>query len=70
MLKSARHLLLSASDLAGHLNCRHLTELDLEVATQGREASDSWDPLLEVLWQRGTLHEQNSVAHLQDDSSH
>lgn len=26
-------IVLSASDLVGHLNCGHLTELDLQVAT-------------------------------------
>jgi uncharacterized protein len=25
-----------------------------------------WDPLLEILWERGTIHEKNYVAHLED----
>ena len=44
---------LSASDLASHLGCRHLTQLDLLVAN-GRLVPPRWrDPTLEVLQQRG-----------------
>jgi uncharacterized protein len=44
---------LSASDLASHLGCRHLTQLDLLVA-KGRLVPPRWrDPTLEVLQQRG-----------------
>jgi len=55
---------LSASDLVGHLNCQHLTELDRAVA-QGRLAKPYvHDPLVEILWQRGLQHEKNFVEHL------
>jgi uncharacterized protein len=37
MFKSGETLNLSASDLVGHLNCRYLTELELEVANGERE---------------------------------
>jgi predicted RecB family nuclease len=49
---------LSASDLASHLGCRHLTQLDLLVAN-GRLIPPRWrDPTLEVLQQRGLELEQ------------
>ena len=55
---------LSASDLVGHLNCRHLTNLDLAVA-EGRLAKPQvWDPLLDILRERGARHEQGFVDHL------
>jgi predicted RecB family nuclease len=48
---------LSATDLANHLSCRHLTTLDLRLA-KGEIAELSWDnPHLLVLQQRGLEHE-------------
>ena len=55
----------SASDLVGHLNCRYLTSLDLAVAKGERPKPFVWDPLLEVLAERGALHEQSYLEHLQ-----
>jgi len=55
---------LSASDLVGHLNCRYLTSLDLAVAKGERPKPFVWDPLLEVLAERGALHEQSYLNHL------
>ncbi|MBY2926351.1 TM0106 family RecB-like putative nuclease [Rhizobium leguminosarum] len=57
-------LLLSASDLVGHLNCRHLTGLDIEVAHGTLPKPAFWDPLLQILWERGVRHEQGFVDHL------
>jgi uncharacterized protein len=55
---------LSATDLVGHLNCRHLTQLDRAVA-EGRLAKPHvWDPLLQVLARRGSIHEEEYVRHL------
>jgi hypothetical protein len=54
----------SASDLVGHLNCRYLTSLDLAVAKGERPKPFVWDPLLEVLAERGALHEQSYLKHL------
>jgi predicted RecB family nuclease len=58
---------LSATDLVGHLSCRHLTSLDIEVASGVRERPKAWDPLLEILWERGARHEQGFVAHLKSN---
>lgn len=55
---------LSATDMVGHLNCAHLTDLDLQVASGTRARPANWDPLLEILWERGTRHEQGFVEHL------
>src|SRR5262249_54853461 len=55
---------LSASDLVGHLNCRYLTSLDLAVANGALAKPFIWDPVLEVLAERGAQHEQGYVEHL------
>jgi predicted RecB family nuclease len=55
---------LSATDLVGHLNCGHLTHLDLAVASGTLEKPKVWDPLLQILWERGARHEQGFVDHL------
>ena len=59
-----KSLHLSASDLVGHLNCRYLTTLDLQVAYGKAAKPKVWDPLLELLVERGALHEQAYVEHL------
>src|ERR1700733_6883823 len=55
---------LSATDLVGHLNCGHLTGLDLAVAKGVLKKPEVWDPLLEILWERGARHEKGFVDHL------
>lgn len=64
MHKHGDVLLLSASDLVGHLNCAHLTRLDLEVANETLAKPVNWDPLLDLLRARGAQHEQGFVEHL------
>jgi len=57
-------LLLAATDLANHLACRHLTELDRAVA-EGRLGAPAWrDPALELLQERGLAHERGFVESL------
>ena len=55
---------LSASDLANHLGCRHLTFLDLNVALGNGNAPNYKDPALEALQERGIQHEKAYVEHL------
>jgi hypothetical protein len=55
---------LSAGDLVGYLNCHHLTALDCAVAEGARAKPKVWDPLLEILRERGSIHEQSYVDHL------
>jgi predicted RecB family nuclease len=50
--------------LVGHLNCRHLTELDLGVAFGALAKPDAWDPQLEILRERGLRHEQEYIESL------
>ena len=57
-------ILFSASDLANHLGCRHLTQLDLRVATGRLSAPSYADPTLEALQRRGEEHERGYVEHL------
>jgi uncharacterized protein len=54
----------TASDLAGHLECRHLTQLEKAVALGALKRPVFWDPALEALWARGQSHEQDYVHHL------
>jgi uncharacterized protein len=55
---------LSASDLIGHLSCQHLTELDLAAAKGLVDKPAFWDPLLDILRERGARHEKEYVEHL------
>ena len=64
MLNVGRTIHLSASDLVGHLNCHYLTNLDLAVANGELRKPFISDPLLEVLAERGALHEQSYVDYL------
>jgi predicted RecB family nuclease len=64
MLKTGEAFQLSASDLVGHLNCRHLTNLDLAAAMGEIARPHFHDPLLEILIERGALHERGYIDHL------
>jgi predicted RecB family nuclease len=61
---------LSASDLVGYLNCRHLTALDRAVAEGRMPKPQIWDPLLQILSERGAAHEQDYVEHLAASGLH
>lgn len=65
MKKNGSTIQLSASDLVGHLNCRHLTALDIAVCEGSLSKPHSWDPLLEILRERGRRHEDAFIAHLE-----
>lgn len=55
---------LSATDVANHLSCRHLTALNLRLA-KGEISEPSWDnPHLRTLQQRGIEHEKAYKDHL------
>ena len=64
MLSVDRVVHLSASDLVGHLNCHYLTKLDLAVTKGKLDKPSVWDPVLEVLVERGASHEQSYLDHL------
>jgi len=64
MLRFSSRLQLSASDLVGHLNCRHLTDLDVEALDGRLERPHYRDPLLDILIERGALHEKSYLDHL------
>ncbi len=55
-------LVLSASDLAAHHSCTHLTALELSAVRQERERPPETDAMQELLAQRGIEHE---AAHLE-----
>jgi uncharacterized protein len=54
----------SASDLTGYLDCHHLTALSVAVAAGEAEKPKPWDPLLQILVERGLAHERAFVEHL------
>ena len=64
MRKTGDSFEFSATDLVGYLNCRHLSGLDRAVAEGSLARPHVWDPLLQILWERGSVHEQNYVEHL------
>ncbi|MDR6632304.1 uncharacterized protein J2X72_001075 [Phyllobacterium sp. 1468] len=55
---------MSATDLIGHLNCQHLTALDLRVTSGSLARPTRYDPLLEILRKRGFKHEDEFVEYL------
>lgn len=64
MKKENGTIYLSASDLVGHINCNHLSMLDFQVAAGSLEKPDYYDPLLEILRERGFRHEQDYIENL------
>ena len=66
MKKIGNRIQLSATDLVGFLNCRYLTNLDRTVADGALPKPASWNPALQVLWERGAAHEAQFVAHLRE----
>jgi uncharacterized protein len=67
MKKVGGSLELSATDLVGFLNCRHLANLDRAVAEGVLPKPKVWDdPLLQVLSERGEAHERNYDKHLKE----
>ena len=55
---------LSATDLVGHHDCHHLTNLERAVALGSLERPQSWSPLAALLSERGDAHEKAFVEHL------
>jgi uncharacterized protein len=66
MKQVGNSLEISATDLVGFLNCRHLSVLDQAVARGALAKPKVWDPLLEILWERGAAHEQSYIKHLEE----
>jgi predicted RecB family nuclease len=64
VLRIGETLRFSPSDLVGHLDCHHLTALDVAVAQGKAEKPKPWDPLLQILAERGFAHERAFVEHL------
>jgi len=64
MQKVGTTLMLSAHDLVGNLYCAHLTDVDLKVAQGLLPKPARWDPLLDILRERGQKHEQAFLNHL------
>lgn len=55
---------LSATDVANHLSCKHVTTLNLLLSKGAVPAPDWADPDLKVLQQRGLDHEKAYVGNL------
>jgi uncharacterized protein len=65
MRKTGDRFEVSASDLVGYLNCRHLTNLDRAVAEGTLGKPKAWSPLLEILADRGAAHESAYLDYLE-----
>jgi len=64
MKKDIGRILLSASDLVGHLNCHYLTGRDYAVVTGNLKPPKEDDAFLDALRQRGDRHEKKYVEFL------
>jgi uncharacterized protein len=64
MQRVAGQFRFSASDLVGHIDCRHLTALDAAVESGSARKPKIWDPVLEALVARGRAHEREYIEHL------
>jgi predicted RecB family nuclease len=60
----AEFLRLSATDLANHLGCGHLSRLELAVAEDRERRPHRNDPFVELLMERGREHEAGFLKHL------
>src|SRR5437867_2828943 len=60
-------IVLSASDLTGHLACEHLTQLELAAARGLVPRPQRHDPELEVVSARGIEHERAYLERLRDE---
>ncbi|HKQ58747.1 MAG TPA: TM0106 family RecB-like putative nuclease, partial [Candidatus Eisenbacteria bacterium] len=56
---------LAATDLAGHLACRHMTALERGLQDGQWKRPDHYRPEAEILAQRGLEHEKAYLAHLE-----
>ena len=65
MKQTGTTLRLSATDLANHLACHHLSQLDLAVARGQRRPPDFYRPDVAILRQRGGEHEDAYLKHLE-----
>lgn len=65
MKREHGQLLFSATDLANHLHCPHLTELERQVCEGQLKLEYRSDPTLELLRELGEAHEQAYLAALQ-----
>ncbi|HET9943620.1 MAG TPA: TM0106 family RecB-like putative nuclease, partial [Terriglobia bacterium] len=64
MKQDGNQVILSATDLARHLACSHLTALDLRAARREIQRPFRNDPGLDALIERGFRHEAEYLAHL------
>ena len=65
MKRTGDSLEFSATDLAGYLNCRHLSTLERAAAEGGPSRPVVRNPFLDALRERGLLHERNYVEQLE-----
>src|SRR5258706_270660 len=65
MRQTGNTLRLSATDLANHLACHHLSHLDLAAARGQRRPPDWYPPDVAILRERGIEHEKAFLSHLE-----
>ncbi len=57
-------LSLAPTDLAGYLNCQHLTSLDVRAARGEFERPKVYSPVIQTLQEKGLEHERGYLEHL------
>lgn len=67
MRQDGSAFVLSATDLSNFLSCRHRTALEMEAAAGLRTRPHHEDPLLDLLFKRGTDHEKAYVERLRGE---
>ncbi len=70
MRKKHNQLSLAPTDLAGYLNCRHLTSLDLRAAHGEFERPKVYSPVIQTLQEKGLEHERGYLEYLKTQHSH
>ncbi len=69
MKNQSDQLCFSPTDLANHLACKHLTELERQVAVGEIESQYNHDPMLELLIELGKRHEDAYLKYLSDSGN-
>jgi predicted RecB family nuclease len=64
MQATSAKIVLAPTDLSNFLNCRHLSQLDLDVAAGRRDRPARYGPVIEDLRRRGLEHEHEYLEHL------
>ncbi len=66
MQSKSKGMVFSGTDLGNHFRCHHLTWLNKRAADGELRPIHRHDPVLDLLIERGLLHEEAFLSHLKD----